>query len=47
MSEYQSQDMKNHRAPDIERIGVDAFAFGFLCGVVTLTILILTFGIAL
>ena len=31
---------------DVERIGVDAFAFGFLCGVVTLTVLILSYGIA-
>ena len=45
MNDYQSPDLK-HRTVDVERIGVDAFAFGFLCGVVTLTVLILSYGIA-
>lgn len=47
MNTTSSPDVKAYRAPDIERIGVDCFAFGFLCGVVTLTVLILTFGVML
>ena len=48
MSQYQSPDMKNYSAPveSMQRLAVDAFCAGFLAGVVTLTVLILAYGIA-
>ena len=39
-------DMKNYRAPVERRLAVDSFCAGFLAGVMTLTVLILAYGIA-
>ena len=46
--EYSSPDLKNYRAPveRMQRLAVDSFCAGFLAGVVTLTVLILSYGIA-